>query len=258
MRYKNRKKDTLQVAETILEVIIEIEKRIFPGINLPALDENIEKMTKILRAILHVERDKNKKTDKRSGRKPKFNREFLIIAAAHARKVLEEYFNDRVSLARFITTYLPVLKYPADIKDALKDFNINLEEARMLNRIKTDALPPGSSYGAETVRKMVLNAHLKRQGSQNDLRRKVEAKLGISASAIADAVSVKSVEVVEISDELLKWNEFDTDHLFWEEIKDLVFLLRDVDTEKINPEEMNVLLNDIENLKLRLFKYRFD
>ena len=57
-------------------------------------------------------------------------------------------------------------------------------------------------------------------------------------------------------DELLEFNEFDTEHLLWEEIKGLIYLMREVDSSVVDDETTEQVLKDLDSVKLRLMKFR--
>jgi hypothetical protein len=66
-----------------------------------------------------------------------------------------------------------------------------------------------------------------------------------------------SIAVIDLYvDELLEFNEYDTEHLLWEEIKDLVYLMREVDSSVIDEETTEQVSKELDSIKLRLLKFR--
>lgn len=66
-----------------------------------------------------------------------------------------------------------------------------------------------------------------------------------------------NVALIDINvDELLEFNEFDTEHLLWEEIKGLVYLMREVNSSIIDNETTENILRDLDSVKLKLLKFR--
>lgn len=68
-----------------------------------------------------------------------------------------------------------------------------------------------------------------------------------------------AAELIDINvDELLEFNEFDTEHLLWEEIKGLVYLMGEVDSSAVDNETTENGLKDLDSIKLKLIKFRKD
>lgn len=250
MRRRQRKVDEFQSEAKILELVERIRFKVFGE------SGSFEETMKMLYAAQNVARDNKPVKSRRSGRRSYFPRQEVLTKTTQIRQVLADETKERISLARFVTAYLPVLKYPNDVKKALENDSINIEEARFLARVKKSNLPPGLTRGEKSIRKELLESHLERHGSQTELYRRVCESLRLQPNQSAMQVSAVAEEIVRNTDSLLALNEFDTEHLFWEEIKSLIYLLREVDAELIGEEELMEIFANLDNLKLKLLKYR--
>lgn len=213
-----------------------------------------EEFKKLLYAIQHSERYPAKES--KSGRRARFNATFLFNSSLKIKTVLQNETSGRISLMRFITTYLSVPNYPHDIQKALDDYRINLEEARILVRINRATLDETGTRKPSEIRKEIIDSHLKRQGTQAELKKRVDERLNSTAKKQASNVAANVALIDANFDELLEFNEFDTEHLLWEEIKGLVYLMREVDSSLIDDETTEQVLKDLDSIKLRLMKYR--
>lgn len=72
------------------------------------------------------------------------------------------------------------------------------------------------------------------------------------ARSVADGVASNDSQV----DEFLEFDEFDTEHLLWEEIKGLVYLMREVDATLVDDGTVEQVLRDLDTVKLKLLKFR--
>lgn len=95
----------------------------------------------------------------------------------------------RISLLRFITTYLPIPNYPHDVQKALDDYKINLEEARILAGINRDSLGEAVKRKASEIRKEIIESHIKRQGTQIELKKRVDERLTLTPKRQATNVT---------------------------------------------------------------------
>ena len=248
MRRSARNHDSYQSEEKILDLMDRMKILIFPQ------GSDWASFKKLLYAVQHVERYSAK--DVKSGRRPKFERNFLLNASAKLKGFLDAETNGRISLLRFVSTYLPVLDYPGDVKTALADNRINLEEARILNRIAPKNLGSGVRRKPSQIRKEMLESHLKRMGTQSELRGRVAEIINGSPKGEAAKVAQDIARMDVAVDELLELDEFDTEHLFWEEIKSLVYLAREVDSGLLDDDSLTEILKDLDSIKLRLVKFR--
>ncbi len=192
---------------------------------LPTLIPKIEKeLLRLLYAVRHVER--HPASDTRRGRPGRRSRDDLLRAASQHRSMLERETQGRMSLSGFTGQYLPVLHFPADVVSALESGDINLQEAAQLARLTADRL--GCSVQAARARRAeILQSHLAVQGSQPRLRARVRELLGKLPSA--EIISEQMTAVVARVDEMLEIDPHDTRHLFWEEMKQIFFAMRDTE-----------------------------
>lgn len=247
MRRHLRNQDPYQTEENVGELIEEMKLSVFPA------GSSLGDFKKLLYAIQHHERKPELKS--KSGRRKKFSDEFLMSSAAKLKSILYSRTNGRISLLRFISTFLPILDYPKDIKNALNKQEINLAEARSLARINSKNL--GFKYKPKPVniRKELLSSHLKRKDTQAKLERRVSEKLSSTPKVEAAKVTSQVISLEDRHDELLEFSEFNTEHLLWEEIKALVYLARDIDPSLMTDDQTIEILNDLDSLKIKLLKF---
>ena len=95
-------------------------------------------LSQFLFAVRHVER--RPATDTKRGRPSRWPREKLFEAASLLRAILGRETRGRVSVDSFIGQYLPLLRFPSDVADALQSGQINLQEAAQLARLTPQRL----------------------------------------------------------------------------------------------------------------------
>lgn len=186
----------------------------------------------------------------------RFDATFLFNTSLKIKSVLQNETGGRISLMRFITTYLSIPNYPLDIQKALDDYKINLEEARLLARINRATLGATVKRKPSEVRREIIDSHLKRLGTQLELKKRVDERLKTTPKGQARNVGANVALLDASVDELLEFDESDTEHLLWEEIKGLVYLMREVDSSIIDDETTEQILGDLDSIKLRLLKFR--
>lgn len=248
MRRYRRKQDRYQRQENFSELFLKMKLAVYPK------GESDEKFKKLLFAIQYYERHPLKES--KSGRRAAFDDTFLFNSAAKIKAVLESETNGQISLLRFISTYMPMMDYPSDLLKALNDYRINLEEARILARINRKNLGLNVKRKPSEIRREILESHLKRAGTQKELKTRVDEKLNVAPKRQAETVAA-NVALIDLDvDELLEFNEFDTEHLLWEEIKGLVYLMREVDASLLEDETTEQILKDLDEVKLKLLRYK--
>lgn len=242
-----RNQEPYQTEEKLLELIEEMKLSVFPA------EASLVDFKKLLYAIQHHARKPELKS--KSGRRKKFADDFLITSASKLKSILYARTSGRISLLRFISTFLPLLDYPKDIRTSLNKHEINLAEARSLARINSRNL--GLKYKSKPVeiRKELLVNHLKRKDTQAELERRVSEKLSSTPKIEAAKVTSQVIVMEDRYDELLEFSEFDTEHLLWEEIKALVYLAREIDPSLMTDHQTIEVLNDLDSIKLKLRKY---
>lgn len=248
MRRHRRNLDPYQTGKKFTALFGQMKIAVYPK------DVSDDDFRKLLYAIQYNERYPGKES--KSGRRAAFDEMFLFNSSLKIKAVLQNETNGRISLLRFISTYLPIPNYPRDIQKALDDYKINLEEARILARFNRDALGETIKRKPSEIRKELIDSHLKRQGTQSELKRRVDERLNSTPKGQATKVAANIAVIDAGVDELLEFNEFDTEHLLWEEIKGLVYLMREVDSSLVDDETTEQMLKDLDSIKLRLLKYR--
>ena len=248
MRRYQRNIDHFQTGEKFSGLFEQMKLSVYPK---GATDEEFKKL---LFAVQYAERYPAKES--KSGRRKKFDDTFLFNSALKIKAVLQKETGGRISLLRFVSTYLPLLDYPSDLLAALDKFQINLEEARILARINPQNLGETVKRKPSEIRKELIASHIKRQGTQAELRNRVLEKLSINPKRQARQIAADLTQGDYAIDKMLEFNEFDTGHLLWEEIKGLVFLMREIDSSLLNDEITGEILNDLDALKLKLLKFR--
>ena len=234
-------------AEKIYEVFEQMRVRIFPHGIAPS------DFKKFLYAVQNAERRKVSSLNK--GRRSRYPRQLLVPAATKLRVLLKEHFGDRVSLLYFINNCLPVIDYPPDLQTALNSATINLDVARSLARINKKNLGQDNKRKPVEIRRELLKSHLKRNGTQKELRQRINERLGVTAKAQATAISYQVAAYDLKVDALIEFHESDTEHLLWEDIKALVFLMREVDVNLIDDDVLTDMRKELENLKAKLAEF---
>jgi len=185
----------------------------------------------MLNAVRHVER--YPATDTQAGRPSKWRRQDLLEVGRHLRAILERETSGRVSLSSFVGLYLRTLQFPADLRLALERGDLNLQEAMLLARLTPKRLAL-SAAKAEAMRREILATHLQTQGSQNSLRERVREMLGESNLVSSETV----VAAVQTTDELLRVDPQDKRHLFYEQIKNLFYAMKEIKPEDVDEKAL--------------------
>jgi hypothetical protein len=196
---------------------------------IPASDK---KFFSILNAVRHVER--YPATDTQAGRPSKWRRQDLLEVGRHLRAILERETSGRVSLSSFVGLYLRTLHFPADLQSALERGDLNLQETMLLARLTPKRMAL-SATKAETLRREILSAHLQAQGSQNSLRERVRELLGESNVVSSETVA----GAVQTIDELLRVDPQDKRHLFYEQIKNLFYAMKEIKPEDVDDKALS-------------------
>jgi hypothetical protein len=187
----------------------------------------------MLRAIRHIQR--YPATDTRRGRPGHWKREDLLKVSTSLNDILERETSSHISIASFVDHYLRLLDFPADVIAALSSGEINLFEAAQLARVTAERLGLTSSQ-AKRTRADLLSTHLQTRESGPRLRQRVNELLRTSsAEAGADGA-------IETELNLEDFDPYDPTHLFWDQIKQLGFALRDIQREDVEDEEIDELL----------------
>lgn len=227
-RRRNRHSDPLASPEAVTSIFTQLRAAL-PEI-IPRRDKDLIRM---LRAIRHIQR--YPATDTRRGRPGHWKREDLLKVSTSLNDILERETSSHISIASFVDHYLRLLDFPADVIAALSSGEINLFEAAQLARVTAERLGLTSSQ-AKRTRADLLSTHLQTRESGPRLRQRVNELLRTSsAEAGADGA-------IETELNLEDFDPYDPTHLFWDQIKQLGFALRDIQREDVEDEEIDELL----------------
>src|ERR1051326_739783 len=237
-RRRQRKSDPLARPESIRSLFESLRGRL-PGI-IP-LNERL--LIRMLNAVRNVER--HSASDTKRGRPSRWKRTDLIQVANHLRFLLERETQGRISLNSFISLYVRILDFPSDVVDALEAGNINLFEATQLSRL-TAARLNLSPLKAIELREGIVRSHLLVQGSEAGLRARVIEQLGEKTGNL----KIKAGEDLGINvvDELIEADPYDTRHLFWEELRRIGSALRRVTSEDLDDKLLDDFLSASDHL----------
>jgi len=226
---RQRKADPLASVEAVRSVIEQLRSA------LPELIPKREKdLIRMLWATRHIQR--YSATDTKRGRPSHWKREELLTVGARLALILDRETSSHISISSFIDHYLRLLDFPADVLEALSSGDINLFEASQLARLTPERLnvsPPQAKH----TRKELLSTHLQARLSSGSLRQRV-AELLLSSSTEAAADASENSQDIDLED----FDPYDPTHLFWDQIKQLGFALRDIRREDVMDKEIDELL----------------
>ena len=191
----------------------------------------------MLRAARHIQR--YSATDTKRGRPSPWKREDLFKVANRLGDILARETSSHLSLASFVDHYLRLLEFPADLVETLESGQINLFEAAQLARITPLRLSITPAQ-ARRKRSDLLSTHLQTNESGPRLRLRVNELL--SASSHEHVLA----ESVDPELDLEDFDPYDPAHLFWDQIKQLGFALRDIRREDVEDQEIDDLLKACE------------
>lgn len=224
---RQRKADPLASIEAIRSVIEQLRASL-PEI-IPRKDKEL---VRLLRATRHIQR--YPATDTKRGRPGRWQREDLLKVGTQLSAILERETSSHISLSSFVDHYLRLLEFPADVLQALSSGDVNLFEAEQLARITPERLGTGTAQARHT-RADLLSIHLQARLSGERLRQRV--------AELVHASSVEAGDVEKGTDlDLEDFDPYDPTHLFWDQIKQLGFALRDIRREDVIDEEIDELL----------------
>ncbi|MCA1565803.1 MAG: hypothetical protein LC803_09235 [Acidobacteria bacterium] len=166
----------------------------------------------------------------------------------HLRDILRR--ETSISVRSFVGQYLPILRFPQDVRDALERGDINLFEAHQLARLTARKLG-GADRQAHSVRKKLLKAHLLSQGSGTLLRTRVKEMLGEMREP--DQTETEVIAVGK-ADELLGADSLDSRHLFFEELRMISRSLREITPEEVTDNDLSEILPAVDRITLILQK----
>jgi hypothetical protein len=225
---RQRKPDPLASPEAVRSVIEQLRTA------LPEIIPKKEKdLVRMLRSVRHVNR--YTASDTKRGRPSRWKREELLTVGARLSTILERETLSHISISSFVDHYLRLLDFPSEVLEALSSGSINLFEAEQLARITPERLNV-SPAEARRTRTGLLSTHLQTRLSGERLRQRVAEILRVSANE-ADKPAATRLEL-----DLEDFDPYDPTHLFWDQIKQLGFALRDIRREDVTDEEIDELL----------------
>jgi hypothetical protein len=158
-----------------------------------------------------------------------------LKVAARLGDILERETSPHISQASFVYHYLRLLEFPSDVIEASEGGDINLFEASQLARIAPKGLTTSPSQ-TRRRRADLLSTHLQTKESGPRLRQRVNELLHDSANEAG------AYEIAYSEQDLEHFDPYDPTHLFWDEIKQLGFALRDINREDVIDQEIDDLL----------------
>jgi hypothetical protein len=225
---RQRKPDPLASLEAVQSVIGQLR------ISLPEIIPKRDKdLVRMLRAVRHISR--YPATDTKRGRPGRWKREELLSVGSRLSAILERETSSHISLSSFVDHYLRLLDFPSDVLEALTRGEINLFEAEQLARITPERLKV-STIQAKIKRSELLSTHVQARLSGERLRLRVAELL--RASSVESEESLRNSPETDLED----FDPYDPTHLFWDQIKQLGFALRDIRREDVLDEEIDELL----------------
>lgn len=225
-RRRDRQSDPLASPEAVTSIFSQLRAAL-PEI-IPRRDKDLIRM---LRATRHIQR--YTATDTKRGRPSHWKREDLLKVSTSLNDILERETSSHISISSFIDHYLRLFYFPADVVAVLSSGEINLFEAAQLARVTTERLGSTSSQ-AKRTRADLLTTHLQTKESGPRLRQRVNELLRASADEVREAAE----EELNLED----FDPYDATHLFWDQIKQLGFALRDIRRDDVMEEEIDELL----------------
>lgn len=235
-RRRTRRKDPLASPEAVRHILDQLRRRC-PTI-LPSAEQQVFKM---LESVRHYEIRPD--VDVSRGRPRRWLREDVIVVAEKLKDTLKRKTEGRISPSSFVSLYLPILRYPADVALALSEGKINIREAAYLARLAPEGLKCAPRE-ARAVRAEILKAHLLTKGSQESLRQRVKTALGeLSEEELRWGKSSR-----QMVDELVKENPYDARHLFYEEIQRLIEAMHETGPEDLKGKTLVEILRQTDKL----------
>jgi len=230
LRRRTRQRDSLANRAAIRGVLGELKD------SCPALSGFTDRrLSKLLQAIRH--QVSYPATDTKRGRPTNFDRKVIEESGRRLKAILERETAGRISIRTFVGHYLPILEWPADVVTALECGDLSRLEAAHVARITADRLGLRERE-AMKIREEIISNHIRSQGSQTALREKTREALG----ELTLVTSERMVEAIEKVDDLLRIDPRDRRHLFYEQMKDFFFALREIQPDEIDDVTMDQLV----------------
>jgi hypothetical protein len=223
-----RKADPLASPSAVQSIIDQLRSAL-PDI----IPRQNKELVRMLRSVRHIHR--YQASDTKRGRPSRWKREDLLKVSTQLTTILNRETSSHISLASFVDHYLRLLEFPADIVQALSSGDINLFEAEQLARITPERLGVSSAQ-AKRMRTDLISTHLQTKSAGGRLRQRVAEML--RASSAEAGITEGSNQELDLED----FDPYDPTHLFWDQIKQLGFALREIRREDVTEEEVDELL----------------
>ncbi len=242
-RRRSRRPDPLATAQAV-EAVLAALRSSLPDI-IPQSDKSLIRMLQAVRGIYA-----RQATDTKRGRPARFPRAHLMQVDSRLRSLLGR--ETTVGVRSFVGQYLPILDFPSEVREALERGEVNLFEAHQLARLTAARL---GRTGAETrsLRRKLLEAHLRSQASGAGLRERVREALGELREPDPTATEMVALEK---ADELLEADPLDSSHLFFEELRMIGRALREIAPGDVTDEDMGEIMPGVDQITLALQKIK--
>ncbi len=116
-RRRTRRKDPLASPEAVRRILDQLRRPCSKV--LPSVESQVVKM---LESVRHYE--KRPIVDESRGRPRRWPREDVADIAEKLKDILARKTESRISTSSFVSMYLPILRYPADVTNALREGEI--------------------------------------------------------------------------------------------------------------------------------------
>jgi hypothetical protein len=245
-RRRTRRTDPLAMPEAVRDVLEKL--RVQCPDSLPKSESRLMRM---LESVRHYGR--SKAAFGKRGRPRRWPRDEVALVDRKLKAVLLRETGGRISLSSFVSLYLPILRYPADVVAALTKGEINIREAAYLARLTPERLKC-SSREARMARGEMITSHVLTKGSQSSLRLRVKVILGETPQGNSSSEEAGRLK----ADALLKENPHDPRHLFYEEIQRLNDVMNQIEADELKGEALGDVLRQIDKLfnMLRRIKHQ--
>jgi hypothetical protein len=235
-RRRTRRADPLASPEAVREVLDKLR-----GQCSDVLPKSEPQLIRMLESVRHYGR--SPAGSGKRGRPRRWPRDEVALVARKLKMLLARETGGRVSQSSFISLYLPLLLYPADVTAALARGEINIREGAYLARLTPERLKCGTR-DARQARGEMVKAHVLTNGSQSSLRLRVKAALGELPEERPNAGEAGRLK----ADELLREDPHDPRHLFYEEIQRLTDAMNQIEADALKGEELSAILRQIDKL----------
>lgn len=236
MHRRQRKQDNMASPAAVRAILSELQQH-YP--TLSGFSER--KLHKLLFAVRHQETYPATETNR--GRPTNFERELLEETSRHLKAILLRATGGRISVQTFAGHYMPMLNWPPDVVAVLARGELSRMEAAQVARMTAGKMGVKEREAAK-IRAEIIGGHIRAQGSQSALREKVREALG----ELTLVTSEKMTVAVQQVDELLEVNPNDRRHLFYEQMKDFFFALREIQPDEIDDATLDLLVRRADEL----------